>query len=118
MRALRWQLGAVLPESVAEKLSAAERDCFKAYDKLLGEYMGTGQDGVGIDLTVVSRPARETQQRGLAGTRLEERTWKVPRKSISNPEKPSVPESCPVLLFTHLRTLLVADEASRIQGFE
>ena len=58
MRSLRWQLGAVLPENVAEKLSAAERDCFKAYDKLLGEYMGTGPDGIGMDLTVVSRAGR------------------------------------------------------------
>lgn len=58
VRALRWQLGAVLPENVAEKLSAAERDCFKAYDKLLGEYMGTGPDGIGIDLTVVSGRSR------------------------------------------------------------
>ncbi|GAQ88284.1 hypothetical protein KFL_004150080 [Klebsormidium nitens] len=59
VRALRWQLGAVLPENVSEKLSAAERDCFKAYDKLLGEYMGTGPDGIGIDLTVDMLPPKD-----------------------------------------------------------
>lgn len=46
---LRWQLGAVLPEDIQEKLNQSEKEFFKRYSDILGSYMTT----INMDLIVV-----------------------------------------------------------------
>lgn len=49
IRELRWR-GRTLPKEIEAKLSPAERDFFKAYDRLLNQYMRSGT-GIGLDIT-------------------------------------------------------------------
>lgn len=53
--ALRWQLGAVLPPEVLQKLSTHEQQAFKAYSDDLATYMSD----IGIDLTVDEAPPKD-----------------------------------------------------------
>lgn len=48
---LRWQLGAVLPADLQEKLNFSEKEFFKNYSDLLGSYM----TNINLDLTVVGK---------------------------------------------------------------
>ena len=53
IRQLRWH-GRALPPELKTQLSPLEQQYFKSYDKLLTKYMSKGEDGVGMDLTLVS----------------------------------------------------------------
>jgi len=53
IRQLRWH-GRALPPELKTQLSPLEQQYFKSYDKLLTRYMSKGEDGVGMDLTLVS----------------------------------------------------------------
>ena len=56
IRQLRWH-GRALPPELKTQLSPLEQQYFKSYDKLLTKYMSKGEDGVGMDLTLVSLPS-------------------------------------------------------------
>ena len=61
IRQLRWH-GRALPPEVKTQLSPLEQQYFKSYDKLLTKYMSKGEDGVGMDLTLVSLVVDISQQ--------------------------------------------------------
>ncbi|KAH7315093.1 hypothetical protein KP509_21G033600 [Ceratopteris richardii] len=52
---LRWQLGAVLPADLQDKLNYSEIEFFKNYSELLGSYM----TNIDLDLTVDSTPPKD-----------------------------------------------------------
>ncbi len=52
IRELRWHSRALPPE-LRTQMSPLEQQYFKSYDKLLTKYMSKGEDGVGMDLTLV-----------------------------------------------------------------
>ncbi|BBN19333.1 GINS complex subunit 1 [Marchantia polymorpha subsp. ruderalis] len=52
---LRWDLGAVLPDDIAENLSATERTFFQGYSDALGSYM----NDINLDLTVDATPPKD-----------------------------------------------------------
>ncbi|CAM6106513.1 unnamed protein product [Calypogeia fissa] len=52
---LRWQLGAVLPEDIQEKLSQSEKEFFKRYSDILGSYMSK----INLDLIVDATPPKD-----------------------------------------------------------
>lgn len=55
IRRLRWQLGAVLPVDIQEKLNVSEKEFFKSYSDLLGSYM----TNINLDLTVDTTPPKD-----------------------------------------------------------
>ena len=61
IRQLRWH-GRALPPELRTQLSPLEQQYFKSYDKLLTKYMSKGDDGVGMDLTLVSLAAPKSHQ--------------------------------------------------------
>lgn len=52
---LRWQLGAVLPADIQEKLNFSEKEFLKNYSDLLGSYM----TNIDLDLTVDTTPPKD-----------------------------------------------------------
>ncbi|WIA39145.1 hypothetical protein OEZ86_005273 [Tetradesmus obliquus] len=59
---VRWQQR-MLRAEVAENTSPAESEFFKEYDKALNEYMGTGENGIGMDLTLDLTPPKDANVR-------------------------------------------------------
>ena len=58
VRDLRWEVGAGLPDLVAESLSHAERTFFTAYSALLNKYQGR-RHGVGLNVTLDKSPPED-----------------------------------------------------------
>ncbi|KAJ7569795.1 hypothetical protein O6H91_01G094400 [Diphasiastrum complanatum] len=52
---LRWQLGAVLPEDIQERLNHFEKEYFKSYSDLIGSYMTS----IDLDLVVDVTPPKD-----------------------------------------------------------
>ena len=58
VRDLRWEVGAGLPDLVAESLSHAERTFFTEYSALLNKYQGR-RHGVGLNVTLDKSPPED-----------------------------------------------------------
>lgn len=58
IKKLRWDYGPVLPDEVKENLCEAEIKWYNNYSNILGSYMRSISDGIGINLTEYQTPPK------------------------------------------------------------